>query len=329
LTLTKDALRERVRARVPGWRDKWPAVRTAGASTLYGFLATLTVWPVVEALISGEASSAAAVFAALGIASGLGSNLVANLIEKWAQGGDEVQAADELAHLAAERAEVHDVLDRLMEEMQTVAVAQRDLGAADREWFLVTLRDELRELKRSLPASLRPLEADLLLRACRAQVERKLESESHKYVGSRRVDGGDGGLRGEDNLYVHRALERDVKAFLDVPFDPDAPHCFVIVEPAGSGKTNLLCEMARARVARAPAVLLLGRQVSLQPPTRLLYDVQYELQTDSDQIQTESPEMMLLQLDRLADELGCCATVFLDAINEHRDRRAMGVVADK
>jgi hypothetical protein len=302
LTLTKDALRERVRARVPGWRDKWPAVRTAGASTLYGFLATLTVWPVVEALISGEASSAAAVFAALGIASGLGSNLVANLIEKWAQGGDEVQAADELAHLAA----------------------QRDLGAADREWFLVTLRDELRELKRSLPASLRPLEADLLLRACRAQVERKLESESHKYVGSRRVDGGDGGLRGEDNLYVHRALERDVKAFLDVPFDPDAPHCFVIVEPAGSGKTNLLCEMARARVARAPAVLLLGRQVSLQPPTRLLYDVQYELQTDSDQIQTESPEMMLLQLDRLADELGCCATVFLDAINEHRDRRAMG-----
>jgi len=99
----------------------------------------------------------------------------------------------------------------------------------------------------------KPVTAGDLLQACQAQVNKQLYAARYKYV---------------RDLYVHRAIERQLIAFIDAPTKDQGPTCFLIVAPAGSGKTNLLCDLARVRAAQQPVLLLLGGTLNLEPGHR-------------------------------------------------------------
>ena len=154
----------------------------------------------------------------------------------------------------------------------------------------------------------KPVSAGHLLDACQAQVASVLFDARFKY---------------DANLYVNRAVEQELNAFFDTPLDGPAPNCFLIVAPAGSGKTNLLCDLARVRVAQQPVVMLLGGNTSLSGTTGLLGAVKDELEIASSAIAFRNAGDSLHTLDRLAEETGRNALLFLDAINEHNRPVAM------
>jgi flagellar biosynthesis GTPase FlhF len=130
-------------------------------------------------------------------------------------------------------------------------------------WKWQPLTDE--EWKRYFPGQKKPLSQEALLitdsgqsissaslfDACKAQVEKYLKAEQAKY---------------DPELYVSRlVMEARLAEFLKKRVDDDGPQCFVIVAPAGSGKTNLLCHLAYSQITQAgrPALLLLGRNLRL------------------------------------------------------------------
>ncbi len=141
-----------------------------------------------------------------------------------------------------------------------------------------------------------------LLDACRAQVSSVLADLTHKY---------------DPTLYVNRAIERDIDTFFDTLLDGPAPNCFLIVAPAGSGKTNLLCDLARRRAAHQPVVLLLGGSLYLSGDTGLLGAIQAEIEAAGPQVRLGSAAGCLHSLHRLAEELNRDALLIVNAINEH------------
>jgi len=154
----------------------------------------------------------------------------------------------------------------------------------------------------------KPVSAGDLLDACQAQVASILYDARHKY---------------NADLYVNRAIERDLCAFFDTPLDGPAPNCSLIVAPAGSGKTNLLCDLARVRVSHQPVLLLMGGSTYLSGTTGLLGAVKEELETASSEVAFRSAGDSLHTLHRLAEEMGRDALLFLDGINEHDRPAAM------
>ncbi len=148
----------------------------------------------------------------------------------------------------------------------------------------------------------RPVSVADVLGACRGQVQSMVMEARHKY---------------DPALYVHRAIEQELNQFFDMPLTEGAPNCYLIVAPAGSGKTNLLCHLAGERVGTQPVVLLMGGNLYLSPTSGLLGALQSELQTASHGVNFHSAEDCLHTLHRVAEETGRDAVIILDAINEH------------
>lgn len=147
-----------------------------------------------------------------------------------------------------------------------------------------------------------------LLDACQAQVGSILYDARHKY---------------NPDLYVNRAIEQELSDFFDSSLEGNAPNCFLIVAPAGSGKTNLLCDLARRRVTQQPVLLLLGGNTYLGGNTGLPGALQVELESASETMAFRSSGDCLHALHRLAEEMEHDTLVFLDAINEHDHPVAM------
>jgi hypothetical protein len=154
----------------------------------------------------------------------------------------------------------------------------------------------------------KPVSVGALLDACQAQVNSMLHDARHKY---------------DPELYVNRAIEQDLGAFFDDPFEKLAPNCFLIVAPAGSGKTNLLCDLARVRASRQPVLLLMGGNTYLSATSGLLGAVKEELEIASAAVAFRSAGDSLHTLHRLAEEMDRDALLLLDAINEHNRPVAM------
>lgn len=148
----------------------------------------------------------------------------------------------------------------------------------------------------------KPVSAGELLDACEAQVDDVLFRVRHKY---------------NRDLYVNRAIERELEAFFDAPFSGPAPNCYLIVAPAGSGKTNLLCDLARRRVHRQPVLLVLGGNAYVGSEAGLLSTFQNELQAAKPNVLFRNAMDSLHTLHRLAEELDRDALLFVDAINEY------------
>jgi hypothetical protein len=127
-----------------GWKARWEQARSAGVSSLYGFLSAMALWPVVEAVRQGEL---AALWALGSVAAGVGGNLLANQIQSWK---DEPDAALQLARAAEENEEVRAALDGVLERLEVVSQAQAGLDEADRTWFAGALNREAAQLGSNL-----------------------------------------------------------------------------------------------------------------------------------------------------------------------------------
>jgi len=122
---------------IKGWKERFK--RTGINSLYYGITAT-SLLPVVQAYHTGEV--APALIALGGISAGVGANLLANKIQGWKDKTEAQIAAD-----LQSSPELKETLDQLLEKMEVVAEAQKDLTTdSDRLWFEKTLKEELAKI---------------------------------------------------------------------------------------------------------------------------------------------------------------------------------------
>ena len=148
----------------------------------------------------------------------------------------------------------------------------------------------------------KPVSIGDMLSAGQAQVASVLYDVRHKF---------------ESRLYVERAIEKELNAFFDVSSDSIRSNCYLLVAPAGSGKTNLLCNIAMERAAQQPTLLLLGGSLYLSGTTGLLGGIRAELEEANRDVKFRSDGDSLHTLDRLGEELNRDTLLLLDAINEY------------
>jgi formylglycine-generating enzyme required for sulfatase activity len=131
-----------VKARLQAWaqapKDAW---RDAGAQTLFGFLATMALFPLVEALSRGDAMGVG--MALGGVAAGVGGNLVAELVQRWTDRADAKVAARDLESALAGSRELRGAMDALLAELNVVCQARDALPEAERSWLVEQLQADL------------------------------------------------------------------------------------------------------------------------------------------------------------------------------------------
>lgn len=91
--------------------------------------------------------------------------------------------------------------------------------------------------------------ADNLLRATRESVADQI-SESHI------------SLKYDPRWYIRRSLTDDIEKWLSLS-GPSRPNCFLILAPAGCGKTNILCDIATRSAEVRPTYLIAGGRLRL------------------------------------------------------------------
>ncbi len=115
---------------------------------VYGTVAGLTLWPIVEAAVqSGQFWPA--VGAMYAVAGGVGGNLIAEQLQRWkdrAQPPTETEVADWVSTQVQSQPELRQAIDALLERLQALPQAQTHLPVADRAWFDQTLQTELAQL---------------------------------------------------------------------------------------------------------------------------------------------------------------------------------------
>ncbi len=126
-------------------------------------------------------------------------------------------------------------------------------------------------------------------------------------------------LKFEPSIYVRRSLEDDIADWLATP-RTKASACFLVLAPAGSGKTNLLCSIADTSSLKRPTALLVGGQLRIDDRTGLWPSILEAYGLPSVSGYSRSDQVAIVsQLAKLA---GGCA-VIIDAINEHPDPVAL------
>jgi hypothetical protein len=126
--------------RLEGWANRWEAARQSGVQSLYAFLCSMALWPVVEAGQRGEFAA----LAALGhVAAGIGGNLIANMIQTWK---DEAGGAQEIEKRVSCEPAIRDALDNILEKLDMLPQAGSELPDTEKAWFQKMLEGELRHL---------------------------------------------------------------------------------------------------------------------------------------------------------------------------------------
>lgn len=129
-----------LKTRLKGWKQ---TMQDSGVYSVYGFLATWTVWPVVQAYAQGDLAA----IAALGnVLSGVGGGLLANRINTWKDKADETELAKQIAQEAESDPKLRAELDALLEKLDSLSLAREALPKADQQWFADTLHAELTKL---------------------------------------------------------------------------------------------------------------------------------------------------------------------------------------
>ncbi len=126
--------------------DPKGSVKRAGAQTLFGYLATMTLFPLAVAAAEGELIP---VVAALGSIAGIvGANLVANKVQRWK---DEATAIEELERELPESPELRQALDQILSKLGVIEDAQREMEEDERRSFASQLDREVQPYQADLP----------------------------------------------------------------------------------------------------------------------------------------------------------------------------------
>lgn len=123
-----------INGRAPGWRQRFAA---ASVPSVYASLGAAALWPVVAATTAGDWGAMAALGGVVG-----GGHQVAALVQTWQ---DEADGARQLASRVQEPA-LQKELDAILAKLGVVTAVHDALPAADRAWFVATLRQELAQL---------------------------------------------------------------------------------------------------------------------------------------------------------------------------------------
>ncbi len=137
-----------IKERLHNWK---PEVELAGVNTLYGFLASMALAPVVQAAVAGDPINAT--LAMVGVAGAVGGNLLAEQVQRWQDKGGAPPAAETASFLlekARGSVEIRQAFDALLLKLELSQMAQVGLSENDREWFRRELQQELRGVNSSI-----------------------------------------------------------------------------------------------------------------------------------------------------------------------------------
>ncbi len=137
------------------------------------------------------------------------------------------------------------------------------------------------------------------LSICRAQIDSLL----HDGLGKKYIK----------ELYIQRKIEKDINDFLN---HDEKNKCFILVAPAGSGKTNLICHLASQYKERQIAILLVGNLLSLGKSKDISEGVAIEL-NNYKKLSQSNIENGLLFLANATTSKSKPGIVFIDGINEY------------
>ncbi len=131
-------------------------------------------------------------------------------------------------------------------------------------------------------------------------------------------------------LYVERALEADIHNFLNEPVTGKPPHCFLLIAPAGCGKTSLLCHIAEQSSQCRPTFLLLGAQLRIEDRDSFLFGLRDHFERAG--IPLDANRSVVSSLADVCRQTESTAVVIVDGINEYHDptqlRREIGRVLE-
>jgi HEAT repeat protein len=195
-------------------------------------------------------------------------------------------------------------------ELYVQALLMVLLRSGERAAVAADLRDEARAARQAealedvlarLDPTTMPFSVGTLLAACHAQVGATLASLEGRY----RAD-----------LYVPRAIEGAVAEVLDAPAGRGSGG--VVVAPPGTGKTNLLCHLAHARVSRQPVVLLRADGLD-DGPEALHRGIAWAWRRAHDGVLLRDTADAVRALAIAAERLGRPALVLVDGVDAHPD----------
>ena len=101
-------------------------------------------------------------------------------------------------------------------------------------------------------------------------------------------------------------------------------HAWIVIDPAGSGKTTVFCRMAEAPAPRSPVLLYFGPQ-PVDGPNAVIQWVRQDVAAALG----VPPERAVAELDRHLALHGTFLTVLIDGINESRALRDMGTAIEQ
>ncbi|GAB4151704.1 MAG: hypothetical protein Fur0021_15800 [Candidatus Promineifilaceae bacterium] len=115
---------------------------------VYGTVAGLTLWPIVEAAAqTGQLSNV--MWVLFNVAGAIGGDLIASQLERWKdrpQPPTETEVADWVSTQVESQPELRQAIDAILEKLQALPQAQTHLLPADRAWFDQALQTELAQL---------------------------------------------------------------------------------------------------------------------------------------------------------------------------------------
>ncbi len=117
-------------------------------------------------------------------------------------------------------------------------------------------------------------------------------------------------------MYIGRSLGDDVKQWLSTDRKNTAP-CFLILAPAGSGKTNLFCEIAQESARQRPTILATGAQLVLHETLGLWGSVRDAI---GNTVEFDDNRQNFVHLiGNIASSSPTGFAIVIDAINEYHD----------
>jgi len=150
MPFSKEQWAEQVRANLSSIRQ-W--FKTGDAPYLvYGSVAGLTLWPLVDAAArtpAGQSIPLTLLLTLGNVVSGIGANLIAEQLGRWRDPAQPVAAQEVIIWVqtqAAHQAELRQTLDELLEKFQAIPQAQSSLSTADKIWFNQQLQAEMAQL---------------------------------------------------------------------------------------------------------------------------------------------------------------------------------------
>ncbi|MGK7955602.1 MAG: trypsin-like peptidase domain-containing protein [Crocosphaera sp.] len=118
-------------------------------------------------------------------------------------------------------------------------------------------------------------------------------------------------------IYVNRAIEQDIEKFLKKTIRINDPHCFLLISPAGCGKTNLLCHIAQRSCYERPTFLLTANQLRITKQDSVLGGLRRCFIDGGFAINSECGVLdYILDLSR---NTKLAITILIDGINEYHD----------